>query len=143
MAVVEHRRAERAYVVRHVRQLVAGAAAGEAEPVDQLELIVAQQMEPEPARVEDHIVTVIELVDVHGHAGDRGHDGGPHRAVGDHPVALAVALRRDCHHGRREGAEQLIHFVGVHEGIIIYSGSPRTRPRPPPTRIRNQANKSG
>ena len=112
VALVEHRRAEHTQTVWHVGQLVAGAPARKPQAMNQLELVVPQQVQHESAGVEHQVVTVVELVNVDGHARDGGDDRGPHCAVRNHAVPLAVSLRRDRHHWRGKVAEQLIDGVG-------------------------------
>src|SRR5207248_6040189 len=94
-------------------QLVALPTAHEAEPVDQLELIVAQQVQYEATGLEDQVVAEVELVDVDGQPRHRRSDRGAHGAVRDHAVALAVALAGDGHDGRGQVAQQLIDLVGL------------------------------
>src|SRR3989475_8011269 len=130
VAVVQDGDAQRAGVVGDGAKLVALAPAREAEAVDQLELVGAQQVHHDASGVEDHVVTEVELVDVDGDPWDGRHDRSPHRRVGDHAVALAGALARDRHDGRGQVAEQLVGLVRPHpeppgrevggQDIIIY-----------------------
>src|SRR5207245_896438 len=92
VAIVEHRHTQGAGPVRDARELVLRAPAREAEPMNQLELVVAQQMQDEAAALEDQVVTVVELVAVDRHARDRGHDRRADRTVGNHAVARPPAL---------------------------------------------------
>ena len=101
--------------MREAGELVAGAPAYEAEAVDQLELVVAQQVHHKAAGLEDQIVAVVELVDIDGHARDRGDDRRADRAVGDHAVARGAARRRDRHDRRRQVAQQLVDLVGLQD----------------------------
>jgi len=67
--------------VRDAGQLVARPAAHEAEAVDQLELIVAQQVQHEAPGLEDQVVAEVELVDVDGQPRHRGGDRSARGAV--------------------------------------------------------------
>ena len=64
VALVQHRNAERAGPMWDAGELVPRAPAREAELVDQLELVVAQQVQDETPRLEYQVVTEVEFVDV-------------------------------------------------------------------------------
>src|SRR5436190_2242539 len=91
-AVVEDGYAQRPRVMRNPRQLVLVAAAEKTEPVHDVELLRVQQVHGETAGLEDHVVAVIELVDVDRQPRHGGDDRRAHGGVGDHPVLLPVAL---------------------------------------------------
>src|SRR5207247_4275307 len=63
-ALIEHRHAALSFMMRDPRQLVLIAPAEESQPPHHVELPGVQQVQPKAARLEDHIVAVVELVDV-------------------------------------------------------------------------------
>src|SRR3989442_6297175 len=70
-----------------------------------------EQVKPEAAGLVDHVVAVIELVDIDREPRDRRHNRGAHRGVGDHAVLLAPTVRGDGDDWRGEIAEQLVGEV--------------------------------
>src|SRR5712691_201586 len=84
-------------------------------------------MEAKAPRLEDHVVTVVELVDVDRQPRHRGDDRGPHRRIGDHPVLFGAAHRRDRDDGRCEIAQELV--CGVRLGHTSrYMGTAHSLP---------------
>src|SRR5207247_10201605 len=74
-----------------------------------------EQVKPKAAGLVDHVVAVIELVDIDREPRDRRHNRGAHRGVGDHAVLLAPTLRGDGDDWRGEIAEQLVGEVGLEQ----------------------------
>ena len=72
-----------------------------------------QQMHGEAPRLEDHVVAVIELVDVHGYPWNGRHNRGADRGIGDHAVLLAVALGCDGDDRGCEIAQELVCQAGL------------------------------
>jgi hypothetical protein len=82
--------------------------------VHQVELIGAEQMQPEASALEDQIVAEVELVNENCEARHARHDRRADGAVDDQGVVLAAALAGDSHHGRGEIAQQLVDFIQLH-----------------------------
>src|SRR5690242_12004600 len=98
VAVVQDGNAQRADPMGNVGQLLACPPAHEAQVVNELELVVAQQVQRETAGLEHQVVAEVELVDVDGDAWYRGDDRCPHRAVQDHAVAFLTTPARSEEH---------------------------------------------
>src|SRR3979411_1443095 len=113
VTLIEHRHAQHAATLGQSLELVPAATADEAEAPHDIELLGVQQMHGEAPRLEDHVVAVVELVDVHRQPRNGRYDRGAHRGIGDHAVLLAVALRCDCDDGRCEIAEELVCEGGL------------------------------
>src|SRR5713226_2201872 len=111
--LIQDRYAERAAVVRNTGQLVQIAAAEEAQPTHDVELLRMKQVKPKAAGLVYHVMAVIELVDVDREPRERWDNRGAHRGVGDHTVLLAATLRSDGDHRRCEIAEELVGEVGL------------------------------
>src|SRR5882672_12642736 len=112
-ALIEHRYPSLSFMMRYTGQLVLIAPAEEPQPPHDVELLGVEQVQPKTPRLEDHVVTVVELVDVHRQPRNGRHDRGAHRGIGDHAVLLAVVLRRDRDDGRCEIAEELVGEAGL------------------------------
>src|SRR5436190_18375395 len=87
------------------RELVLISPAEESEPADDVELLRVQQVQTKAPGFENHIVTVVELVDIYGEAEHRRLDRRAHRRVGDHAVFLSAPFRRDRDDWRCEIAQ--------------------------------------
>src|SRR5262249_40709315 len=113
VAVIEDRHTQCSLVMRNPRQLVLVPSAEEPQPVHDVELPGVQQVQPEAARVEDHIVAVIELVDIHRQPRHGRHDRRAHRGVRDHPVLFPLAGAGDRHDRRGQITQELVGAVGL------------------------------
>src|SRR2546425_5837626 len=112
-------------MVRDPHQLVLIAPTEKTQPPHDVELLRVEQVQSEPPRFEDHVMAVVEFVDVDGQPRHRRHDRGSHRGIGDHAVLFAVAFRRDRDDGRCEIAEQLVCEGGLkHTSRYMTTGAP-------------------
>src|ERR1041384_6034511 len=98
--------------MRHAGKLVLVAAADEAESPDHVELPGVEQVHAEAPRLVDHVVAVVELVDVDRQPRNRGDDGGADGGVQDHAVLLAAASRRHRYDWRGQIAQELVGQAG-------------------------------
>src|SRR5467141_3989796 len=126
-ALIEHRYPGLSFMMRYTRQLVLITPAEEPQPPHDVELLRVEQVQPKAPRLEDHVVAVVELVDVDRQPRDRGHDRGTHRRIGDHAVLLALPLRRNSYHRGGEIAQELVGEVGL-EHTSRYMGTPGSLP---------------
>src|SRR5436190_1902152 len=122
--LIEHRDARLSFMMRDSGQLVLIPPAEEAEPVHDIRLLGVQQVHGEASRLVNHVVTVVELVDVDRQARHGRNDRGAHRGVGDHPVLFAVALL-DVLNGLAN--ELGLSIVVAHVDHGIQSDSPTVR----------------
>src|ERR1051326_8077132 len=94
--------------MRHAGKLVLVAAADEAESPDHVELPGVEQVHAEAARLVDHVVAVVELVDVDRQPRNRRDDGGADGGGQDPAVLLAAASRGHRYDRRGQIAQELV-----------------------------------
>src|SRR2546423_1393883 len=100
-------------MMRNPRELVLLSPAEESQAPHDVELLRVQQVQSEAARVEDHVVAVIELVDVDRQPRNGRHDRGADGGIGNHAVLLAVVLRCNRYNRRRQIAQELVGEGGL------------------------------
>src|SRR5438045_6553700 len=110
-ALIENGKPEFAAVGRDPRQLVLIPPAEKAESPHDIELPGVQQVQGEAAGLVYHVVAVIEFVDVDREPRHAGHDRRAHRGIGNHPVLLALALRRKRDDRRGQIAQEVVGEV--------------------------------
>src|SRR5262245_38751111 len=112
-ALVEHRDAGLTRVMRDAGQLVLIAAADESQPTHHIELFSMQKVQSKAPGLEDHVVAVVELVDVHRDPRNGGDDGRAHRRIEDHAVLPLATRGRNRYHRRGQIAEELVGRAGL------------------------------
>src|SRR5215208_3644066 len=133
-AVFQNRAAGDARARGEAGELVAVAAGAQAEAVDELVLVIAEQVDGEGAGGGDEVVGEVALPEGGGETGALGHDRGSVDGDGDLAAAHAVVCRRHGDERRPEegegaggvsGGVRIVHDVGQRVDSLEYAAKIR------------------